>query len=215
MISERIDHRVGIGSAQTTLCTYLIGYTLRMEASSSVEPHPARLLLQTRQAAGLSQAAVASRAGTSRTAVSAYEHGAKSPSLDTVVRLLAAMGFELDVRRPAELGLVAGSRGREIATVSPLPRLPVEQALAVVELPLSLNWSEPGRRFDLADRSDRARVYEMVLREGESIDLLTYVDGALLIDLWNDLVLPRDVRAAWAPIIGPLLAGRGTNSAIA
>lgn len=174
-----------------------------------------RLLAQVRQAAGLSQAAVAARAGTSRTAVSAYEHGAKSPSLDTVVRLLAGMGFELEARRCTESRVVAGSRGRQIATVSPLPRLAIEQALATVGLPLSLNWSEPGRRFDLADRSDRARAYEIVLREGQAPDLLTYVDGALLVDLWNELVLPRDVRAAWAPIVGPLLGDRDPSWAIA
>ncbi len=145
--------------------------------------------------------------------MSAYEHGAKSPSLDTVARLLAGMGFELEARRCTEPKVVAGARGRQIATVSPLPRLPIEQALAVVELPLSLNWSEPGRRFDLADRSDRARVYEIVLREGQAVDLLTYLDGALLVDLWNKLVLPRDVRAAWAPIVSPLLAGPDANSA--
>jgi len=28
-----------------------------------------------------------------------------------------------------------------------------------------------------------------------------YIDGALLVDLWDDLVLPRAVRSAWAPLI--------------
>jgi transcriptional regulator with XRE-family HTH domain len=195
---------------------YLIGYAACMDPSVlATDPSPGRLLSVTRRAAGLSQDTVASRAGTSRTALSAYEHGAKSPSLDTVARLMAAMGFELEARRCTKPRVVAGSRGRQIATVSPLPRLPVERALAVVELPLSLNWSEPGRRFDLADRGDRARVYEMVLREGQPVDLLTYIDGALLVDLWNELVLPRDVRAAWAPIVDPLLGDRGATSAIA
>ncbi len=41
-----------------------------------------------------------------------------------------------------------------------LPRLNVEQAFAQVRLPLHLNWSTPGRVFDLASRYDRARVYE-------------------------------------------------------
>jgi hypothetical protein len=47
----------------------------------------------------------------------------------------------------------------------------------------------------------RARVYEIVLQEGTPADILTYIDGALLIDLWEDLVLPRGVRSAWAPPI--------------
>ncbi len=40
-------------------------------------------------------------------------------------------------------------------------------------------------------------MYEAVLREGSAHDVLTYVDGALLVDLWDELVLPRDLRAAW------------------
>ncbi|WP_447003519.1 hypothetical protein ACRAKI_28185 [Saccharothrix isguenensis] len=33
-------------------------------------------------------------------------------------------------------------------------------------MPIHLNWSAPGRRFNLANRSERARVYEIALREG-------------------------------------------------
>jgi hypothetical protein len=40
-----------------------------------------------------------------------------------------------------------------------------------------------------------------VLQEGTPADILAYVDGALLVDLWEDLVLPRSVRSAWAPLI--------------
>ena len=82
-----------------------------------------------------------------------------------------------------------------------LPRLNVEQAFAQVRLPLHLNWSTPGRVFDLASRADRARVYEVVLQEGRPVDILAYVDGALLVDLWDELVLPRAVRSAWAAVV--------------
>jgi len=44
-------------------------------------------------------------------------------------------------------------------------------------------------------------VYEIVLREGEPADLLTYVDGALLVDLWDELVLPAAIRQTWEPIV--------------
>jgi hypothetical protein len=73
----------------------------------------------------------------------------------------------------------------------------------LVELPLHLNWCSAGRVFDLRSRADRARVYEIVLQEGRSADILAYVDGALLADLWVDLVLPRAVRSAWAPLVPP------------
>jgi hypothetical protein len=38
-------------------------------------------------------------------------------------------------------------------------------------------------------------LYEIVLQEGTPADILAYVDGALLVDLWEDLVLPRAVRS--------------------
>lgn len=92
-------------------------------------------------------------------------------------------------------------RARAAPVPDRLPRLPVEQALATVELPLHLNWSNPGEVYQLSDRHDRARVYEILLREGGEEDLLRYLDGALLVDLWDELVLPRVIRAAWAPLI--------------
>jgi hypothetical protein len=79
-------------------------------------------------------------------------------------------------------------------------------AFARVQLPLHLNWSAPERVFDLGSRADRARVYEVVLQEGRPVDVLAYVDGALLVDLWEDMVLPRAIRSAWAPVIN---ASRG------
>ncbi|MGH9248945.1 MAG: hypothetical protein ACRD0W_05450 [Acidimicrobiales bacterium] len=48
-------------------------------------------------------------------------------------------------------------------------------------------------------------MYEVVLREGGADDISTYVDGALLVDLWNDLVLPRDVRSAWERVVSTAL----------
>lgn len=53
------------------------------------------LVRRVRVAAGLSQEELARRAGTSRPTLSAYEHGRKSPSADTLERLLASAGFEL------------------------------------------------------------------------------------------------------------------------
>lgn len=32
-------------------------------------------------------------------------------------------------------------------------------------------------------------------------DVLTYIDGALLVDSWNILVLPRDLRTAWSDVV--------------
>lgn len=82
-----------------------------------------------------------------------------------------------------------------------LSRLDADSALARVALLVHLNWSAPGRVFNLAERGDRARVFEVSLQEGRPADILAYVDGVLLTDLRDDLVLPRAVRAAWSPVI--------------
>jgi transcriptional regulator with XRE-family HTH domain len=161
----------------------------------------AELLATARHSAGLSQEELARRAGTSRTTLSAYEHGRKSPTVDTLARLLAKIDLELTVRLRVDVVEHTTPRGRIVTTLSHLPRLPLDQAFATVTLPIHLNWSEPRRQFDLANRAERARVYEIVLREGGPEDVRKYVDGALLIDLWDELVIPRSVRAAWAPIV--------------
>ena len=153
------------------------------------------LIARVRRAAGLSQAELARRAGTSRPTLSAYEHGRKSPSLDTLERLVAAAGFELAAHPVVSFSTVTGPRGRMSVVPDRLPRLAAEAAFGTVALPLTVNWSEPGRMFRLADRGDRARLYEVVLREGTAEDVVRYVDGALLVDLWDELVLPKTV--AW------------------
>lgn len=56
-------------------------------------------LRRARTAAGLTQGALAARAGTSQATVSAYESGRKQPSIETLDRLLRAMGQQLTVRR--------------------------------------------------------------------------------------------------------------------
>lgn len=173
----------------------------------------ADLLARVRRRAGLSQDELARRAGTSRTAVSAYEHGRKSPALDTVDRLVSAAGYELDARPRVEFVGVPGARGRDVFVPTRLPRLPAEQALASIELPLTLNWSQRGRIFRLVDRDDRARVYELVLREGTQAEVIRYIDGVLLVDLWDELVLPRAMRAAWSPLIAQVLGVSNVSAA--
>jgi transcriptional regulator with XRE-family HTH domain len=159
------------------------------------------LLAEARRVAGLSQDELARRAHTSRPTLSAYEHGRKSPTLETTARLLTEAGFELTIQPQVTFTDQVTARGRTVAVPTALRRLPLDRALATVVLPVHLNWSDPRRRFDLRDRSQRARVYEIVLREGTPEDILAYLDGALLIDLWDDLVIPRDIRTVWASLI--------------
>src|SRR3954447_17602215 len=61
-----------------------------------------RTLRDARVRAGLTQGELAARAGTSQATVSAYESGAKQPSVATFSRLLAAMGARLSVEDAAQ-----------------------------------------------------------------------------------------------------------------
>jgi len=162
---------------------------------------PFEMLERARTGAGLTQEELARRAGTSRTTLSAYEHGRKSPTVATFSRLLSEAGCELTTSPHVTFSQRLSSRGRAVWVPDRLPRLDVADAFARVQLPLHLNWSARGRVFDLNLRADRARVYEIVLQEGRPADILAYVDGALLLDLWVDLVLPEPLRSAWAPVI--------------
>jgi transcriptional regulator with XRE-family HTH domain len=161
----------------------------------------AELLGRVRVSSGLTQEELARRAGTSRPTLSAYEHGRKSPTVATFARLLSRAGWELAAQPHISFTQQTTAYQKPVWIPDRLPRLDVAPALASVKLPIHLNWSAPGRVFDLRSRTDRARVYEIVLQEGAPADILTYVDGVLLVDLWEDLVLPRGIRSAWAPLI--------------
>ncbi|HQK31430.1 MAG TPA: helix-turn-helix transcriptional regulator [Actinomycetota bacterium] len=167
----------------------------------------ATLLQRARLRAGLSQEEAARRGRTSRPTLSAYEHGRKSPTLETTQRVLAGLGFDLIAEPSITFVEHVTARG-PVSVPNVLPRLSAPGAFAVVRLPLALNWSEPERLFDLRSRRERSRVYEIVLREGGPDDVLAYIDGLLLIDLWSELVLPKEVRAAWEPLISSALQGR-------
>jgi hypothetical protein len=96
--------------------------------------------------------------------------------------------------RTRELGPAA----RPVAVPEDLDDPSVPKASGRVELPLHIRWSGPPITHDLADRVDRARVYEQVLREGTEDDVRFYIDADQLLEFWDELVLPRDVRRPWA-----------------
>jgi hypothetical protein len=73
-------------------------------------------------------------------------------------------------------------------------------------LPLHLNWSDLERIGRISDRRERARVYEIVLRVGGPDDIIAYIDGLLLVALWDELMLPRQIRAAWEGLVRSALA---------
>jgi hypothetical protein len=101
---------------------------------------------------------------------------------------------------------VLDRRGKPFDVLDELPQLDPAHALATVELPLRVFWSK-ARTWHLADPSDRREAYRTLLREGLAADIARFVDGALLIECWDDLFLPREIRTAWQPIIDAARTG--------
>jgi len=81
----------GVASFQRYTCTGILS-TVASEAYSR------HLIRMARRRAGLTQAELAARAATSQAAISAYESGRRSPSVETLSRVLEAAGFELRMR---------------------------------------------------------------------------------------------------------------------
>lgn len=166
------------------------------------------LLAEARRASGLSQAEVARRAGTSRPTVSAYEHGHRNPTLETVERLLAVNGQQLALVPVPRFERRADRRGKPFFVPDQLPaRLSASGALGTIVLPAHVDWSTPGTPRAMSDRRQRTLAYQALLAEGEPDDITRFVDGALLVDAWADMHLPVAIREVWQPLIDRAVAG--------
>lgn len=86
-------------------------------------------LREARERAGLTQAALAVRAGTSQATVSAYECGRKRPSVATLDRLLAATGSRLTVEPGPEPVLAPSAEQHRRAGRALLEVLALAEAL--------------------------------------------------------------------------------------
>ena len=159
----------------------------------------AKVLFDARTAAGLTQAELETRSGVARPNIAAFEAGRREPRWETATRTLEATGATIDIVSPITWTWTTGRR--PYAVPSRLWRLPLRDAFRSFTPGPHLWWSGPAPRFDLADRADRARAYELILREGQLDDIRSTVDGALLVDAWPDLVVPAELRRAWQLII--------------
>ncbi len=117
---------------------------------------------------------------------------------DTGSSSVLTLGVPSDVS--ARLGRAPRSFEKRRVHVPDLSRTTAE-ASGVVHLRLHLSWSGDNYGYDLSDRSDRARLYERVLTEGSDDDITFYVALDLLVDVWDEMVLPAHVREAWQPSI--------------
>ena len=82
----------------------------------------ASLVREARLRAGLSQEALAARSGVNRVQLNRYEAGAVAPSLDTLIQLVRACGFDLPLELvPLNSGL--DDRLSDVRQLSPERRL--------------------------------------------------------------------------------------------
>lgn len=81
------------------------------------------LIREARRRAGLTQAQLAERAGTTQSAIARWENHRSAPSLDTVRRLIRACGLDLEVA-------VVPYDDSDIAQAQRLARLTPEERLA-------------------------------------------------------------------------------------
>jgi uncharacterized protein len=75
------------------------------------------LLRRARTSAGLSQAELATRAGSTPSVISAYESGHRQPALPTLAALIQAAGYELVIdiqRQPRRLSRLSGPVGQRV-----------------------------------------------------------------------------------------------------
>jgi uncharacterized protein len=103
---------------------------------------PGSLIAAARRRAGLTQAALAERAGTSQPVISAYEHGRRDPTFHTLQRLIEAAGERLqvsavptpasDIEPPADLE-AHGRRLRDVLSIA--DAVPRREGSAVLRAP--------------------------------------------------------------------------------
>jgi DNA-binding XRE family transcriptional regulator len=158
------------------------------------------LLERARRARGLTQARLASLSGTSQATLSAYERGLKSPSLNVASRVLAATDHELTLRTQVDWvehhpkGIVRFWAPSMLWSVGP------PTCFATLHIPDAIR--DTGMRtWNMRQRGERRGVYEQLLRRGLPQQMIRWIDGGLLVDLWNELDLPDAVRDAWEPAI--------------
>jgi transcriptional regulator with XRE-family HTH domain len=102
----------------------------------------AELIRRTRTRHGLSQAQLAIRAGTTQTAISRLERGQRSPTTETLRRLLVVMGEDLTLGARALEGTYDPAHLRAERKLSPAQRL----TRALDWMRLNAQLREAGRR---------------------------------------------------------------------
>ncbi|HWJ65295.1 MAG TPA: helix-turn-helix transcriptional regulator [Nocardioides sp.] len=165
-----------------------------------------RLIQKARHGSGMTQRELAERAGTSQATLSAYECGRKSPTLDVAERIVEAAGYRLDLVTQVHFTLHAARGVRPFWVPDRLWRGKLPECFATIRIADGA-YIDGSVRLRLRRRPSRRRLYELLLRNGLPDELMDWIDGALLVDIWDELKLPKPIRRAWQPVID--LAGNG------
>lgn len=138
--------------------------------------------------------------GTSQATLSAYERGLKSPSLKVASRILASMDYELTLRAQVDWvehhpkGIVAFWAPSMLWAVEPPMCFTTIQMPDLIHNTYKMQWG-------MRDRPERRGAYEQLIRRGMPQQMIRWIDGGLLVDLWDELDLPEQVWQAWEPAI--------------
>lgn len=76
----------------------VVRYTSNSDSAMMPNMNGSQFVREARRRAGLSQAEVASRAGTTQSAIARLEAGRSAPSLERITELVRACGFDLEIR---------------------------------------------------------------------------------------------------------------------
>lgn len=156
----------------------------------------AYLLELARRRRRLTQAQLAARSGTSQAALSAYERGLKSPTLKVASRILEAAGHDLNLRVHVDWkqhhppGIVPFWAPNMLWCVE------TPDCFATLVFPDEIGNTGMGE-WHMRDREQRKGAYTQLIRRGTPHQMIRWLDGALLVDVWEELDLPDPVRDAW------------------
>lgn len=166
-------------------------------------PQPRTVIEEARLASGLGQAQLAALAGTSQPTLSAYERGKKSPGLAAAERIVNAAGWNIALQPRVSFTEHPAPPGFRFPFTVPdrLWRLEAPGCFRTIKFFDLIEDDNDRFWWDLSARADRKLVYERLLTYGDEASLIHCVDGALLIDLWNEMEVPEPMRTHWAAVV--------------
>lgn len=157
------------------------------------------MIRDARQGAGLSQAELARRAGTSQAAVARYERGHAEPAVSTLARLLSACGRRLELATtaaPALAGLDASPLRRERRRLLERARMHGARNLRVFGS-VARGEARPDSDIDLlVDLEPGRTLLDLVALERDASEILGVEVDVAVVDMLREPVRREALRDA-------------------